>query len=114
MSKHRKTQRAPIPMKLSRAVAIGAVAGSAVAFGALFTDLPAANADTHDGNWWLLSGNNTPFLNDNPLVIGNNGNGITNQNAIGTGNIANGQLNLFSLGIATVVNAAPALGGAAI
>src|SRR4051794_1620752 len=114
MSKHRKTCKSPMPVKLNRAIAIGAVAGSAVGFGALLTaNSPMAYADT-DSSWWLLSGNNTPIASGNNLVIGTSGNGNSNQLALGTGNILNAQVNLFSLGVATVANAAPATGGAAV
>jgi len=89
MSKHRKTRKSPVPVKLNRAIAIGAVAGSAIGFGALMTvNSPTAYADT-DSSWWLLTGNNTPIASGNNLVIGTNGNGNSNQLALGTGNIGN-------------------------
>ncbi len=104
MSKHSKSRR--------RAVAITAVAGSAIGFGVLAAlATPTAGADIQGGDgWWLFSGT--------AAAIGNNGNGNTNQFGGGNGNIINGQLNvpILSPVIAggNAINAAPALGGLAV
>ena len=113
MIKDNKTRE---PGRLSRTVAIGAIAGSALGLGAL-AGAASAQADncvdSGFGCGWF-----NEVLSRNNNQIGSNGNGITNQFGAANGNIANGQLNVPVLspviagGNAT--NAAPTTGGAAV
>lgn len=116
MSKHNRSRGPRSSAKLSRTLAMSAIAGCTVGLGVLASAATAQADDCVDSD--LACGWFSDFLSDNNLQLGMNGNGNTNQIGIANGNIANGQLNIPILSpvIAggNAVNAAPTLGGLAI
>ena len=106
MANQRKTRKPRMAAKMNRAVAVGAIAGSSLGFGALAAlAAPSAQADA----WWLFSDNGT-------FIGSTNGNGNSTQIGAVNGNIGNAQVNIpiLSQSVAAATNAAPAIGGAAV